>query len=100
MRVILELLRIIFIFAIIGSIFGAVLEFIYGTFGLNTKRYEWMAFSAIVILLFVFYRNKLQFGGWYKGEGKEKLSKRVSTILITFSIFLLLLLPLISFIFN
>jgi hypothetical protein len=99
-RVILELLRIIFIFAFLGSIFGVLLEVVYGTFGLNTERYEWIAFLAIIILQFVFYRNKFQFSGWYKGKGKEKLPKRVSTLLIIFSVLLLLLLPLVSFLFN
>jgi hypothetical protein len=97
MRVMLELLRIIVIFAFLGSIFAALLEYVYGTLGVNTDRYEWMAFLANIILLFVFYWNKLQFTGWYKGKGKEKLPKRVSNLLITFSILLLILLPLVNF---
>ncbi|MEH7013316.1 hypothetical protein V7087_21315 [Neobacillus niacini] len=100
MRVILELLRIIIIFAFLGSTFGAFLEYVYATFGVNTDGYEWMAFSAIIVLLIVLYRNKLQFSGWYKGRGKEKLPKRVSNLLITSSILLLILLPLVSFFFN
>jgi hypothetical protein len=97
MRVMLELLRIIVIFAFLGSMFAALLEYVYGTFGVNTDRYEWMAFLANIILLFVLYRNKSQFSGWYKGKGKEKLPKRVSNLLITFSILLLILLPLVIF---
>jgi hypothetical protein len=97
MRLILELLRIIVIFAFLGSIFGAFLEYVYGTLGVHTDRYEWMAFLASIILFFVLYRNKLQFSGWYKGKEKEKLSERVSNLLITFSILLLLLLPLLNF---
>jgi hypothetical protein len=97
MRVMLELLRIIVIFAFLGSMFAALLEYVYGTLGVNTDRYEWMAFLANIILLFVLYRNKLQFSGWYKGKGKEKLPKRVSNLLFTFSILLLILLPLVNF---
>ena len=52
------------------------------------------------MFIFVLYRNKLQFSGWYKGEGKEKLSKTVSQTLITISVILLLFPPIINFVLN
>ena len=65
MRVLLELIRIIFIFAIVGGILGYFVESIYLGIGTDTERYGWMGFSAILILIIVLYRNKLQFSGWY-----------------------------------
>lgn len=41
--------------------------------------------------LFVLYRNKLQFSGWYKGKGRERLSKAATIILMCSSIFMLTL---------
>ena len=69
------------------------LENVYLEIGIDTERYGWMGFIAIFIVLFVLYRNKLQFSGWYKGEGREKLPKIVSRTLIFSSISLILLPP-------
>lgn len=100
MRVLLELLRIIFIFAVVGSVVGYFLGNLYLEIGIDTEKYGWMGFIAILLLLFVLYRNKLQFSGWYKGEGRKKLPKIVSQTLIFSSIGLLLLPPVLSFIVN
>ena len=69
-----------------------------GTFfvGTDTEKYGWMGFIAIILLFFVLYRNKLQFSGWYKGKGREKLPKNVYQILIFSGVVLLLLPPAIS----
>jgi hypothetical protein len=99
MRVLLELIRIIILFIIFGGIIGSLLENLYSAIGTDTNKYGWMVFIAIFSMLFVLYRNKLQFTGWYKGKGRERLSKKVSNIL-TFSIVILLLLllpPILSF---
>ena len=100
MRVLLELIRIIFIFAVVGSVVGYFLGNLYLEIGIDTEEYGWMGFIAILILMFVLYRNKLQFSGWYKGKGREKLPKIVSQILIFSAISLLLLPPVLSFLFN
>jgi hypothetical protein len=92
MRVLLELIRIIILFIIVGGIIGSLLENLYSAIGTDTKKYGWMVFIAIFSMLFVLYRNKLQFTGWYKGKGRERLSKKLSKI-FTFSIVILLLLP-------
>ncbi|KAB2335355.1 hypothetical protein [Bacillus mesophilum] len=100
MRVLFELIRIIFIFAIVGGLLGNFFGRVYLEIGIDTEKYGWMGFLAIFILFFVLYRNKLQFSGWYKGEGREKLPKIVSRILIFSSIILILLPPFINFHFN
>ncbi|PJN89464.1 hypothetical protein [Bacillus sp. mrc49] len=89
MRVLLELIRIILIFGIAGSVFSAIVYAIYNSIGVNTGQYGWLGTVAILILLFVWYRNKLQFSGWYAGKGKERLPKTASNVLIICSLLLL-----------
>lgn len=48
---------------------------------------------ANVLLILVFYRNKLQFHGWYKGKEVKKLPAKTTRIL-TFSAFIAILLAL------
>jgi hypothetical protein len=101
-RGILELLRIMAIFLIIGAVLGGLVNLVYASIGINVDDTfgGWLVGLAIIILLFVLYRNKLQFSGWYKGDCKEKLPKIVSRMLIFVSICLLILAPLVSFYFN
>lgn len=90
MRTSLELIRIIIIFGILGALGWAVIENIY-TINEAIESYSWLSAIAILILLFVLYRNKFQFSGWYKGKGKAKLPKSVTVILILSSILLIIL---------
>ncbi|MGM9987630.1 MAG: hypothetical protein ACI35O_10425 [Bacillaceae bacterium] len=78
-------------FFLLGSIMGAVMVEIYKLFGVNMEDTFGMLLMgvAILMLLFVFYRNKLQFSGFYKGKGNVKLSKGTSTFLVTCSLLLL-----------
>ncbi|WP_349727772.1 hypothetical protein [Peribacillus frigoritolerans] len=94
MRVLLELIRIILIFGIAGTIISTIVNGIYINIGVN--QYSWLGSIAILLLLFVWYRNKLQFSGWYSGKGKEKLPKMASQILILCSVFLLCTPPVLS----
>ena len=94
MRVLLELIRIILIFGIAGTIISSIVNGIYINIGVN--QYGWLGSIAILLLLFVWYRNKLQFSGWYSGKGKEKLPKIASQILILCSVFLLCTPPVLS----
>lgn len=94
MRIILELLRVLFIFLIIFAILGTFFENLYLTIGNGAEKYTWLCFIAIFIVIFVLYRNKFQFSGWYDGEGKEKLPRIVSRIFMISAV-ILLVLPLI-----
>lgn len=87
MRTLLELLRIILIFMLLGGFIGGIVASIYTSYEVS-ETYAWLGGIAILLLLFVLYRNKLQFSGWYKGKSKEKLPKAVSTILIIIAILL------------
>jgi hypothetical protein len=90
MRFLLELLRIIFIFGLLGGIGSAFIGNIY-TINESAESYAWLGATAVLLLLFVLYRNKLQFSGWYKGKGSEKLPKPVSITLISSSMLLFIL---------
>ncbi|WP_419961786.1 hypothetical protein [Psychrobacillus sp. BM2] len=96
----LELIRILFIMFIFIGILGYFVGEVYIEIGTDIDKFGWMTYIAIPLLFFVLYRNKLQFSGWYKGKGREKLPKIVSQILIFTSISLLFLPPVLSFFFN
>jgi hypothetical protein len=90
LRVLLELIRIILIIAFLGTFFGYLFKTVYTEFGIYNEQYEWPLIVGIYILIFVLFRNKFQFSGWYNGKGSEKLPKRATRIF--FIIFALLIL--------
>ncbi len=95
MRVILEFIRVIVILLILGGLIGAFVKLIYASFGINVDNTNgaWLVGISILILIFVLYKNKLQFSGFYKGAGKVKLSKKVGISLILWSVIMLILAP-------
>ena len=90
MRTLLELLRVIIIIIFFGALGGAILGNTYTVLEVN-EAYSWLGTIAIFLLLFVLYRNKWQFSGWYTGKGREKLPKTVSLTLILVSTVLIIL---------
>ncbi|PIC56462.1 hypothetical protein CSV80_14535 [Sporosarcina sp. P12(2017)] len=95
LEAVLEMFRIAIILLLIGSLMGGLVKLIYSAFGINVDDTHgaWLVGGSILIILFVLYRNKLQFSGFYKGDGKVKLPKRISTILISSSILMLIIAP-------
>lgn len=100
MRIILELVRIILIFLFLGGILGNVVGTLYSNLGIDTEQYGWIAILGIYVFLFILYRNRLQFSGWYNGKGREKLPPIFSKILTLCSIILILSPPILNVIFN
>ncbi len=92
----MELIRLTVIFVFFYEILGSLLYYLYSKIGVNTDKYGWMGYIAILFVFFLLYRNKLQFSGWYTGKGGEKLPKWVSKSLISITILLLLLPPFLS----
>lgn len=82
MRILLELLRIILIFLISGSFYSMGLSIVYKSIGVS--RFEWIGALAVLVVLFVIYRNRWQFKGWYKGEEKVMLSQKTTKLLLFF----------------
>lgn len=97
-RFLLELGRIIALFFVIGGILSVLLKEVYIAFGTDTNRYVWIGYVAILILLTVQYRNKLQFSGWYKGKGGKRLPKIVTQIFVFGASILLFLPPILSYV--
>ncbi|MGP4066061.1 hypothetical protein ACTWPF_14145 [Oceanobacillus sp. M65] len=90
MRVILELLRIIFIFILLGGFTWEVLNSIYSAYeGIET--YKWIGAIGIYLTLFVLYRNIFQFSGWYQGKGRKKLPRNMTFVILCASILCILL---------
>lgn len=96
-RILLEFIRVIIIMLILGGIMGAIIKTIYKGLGITVDGTNggWLVGLSILILLFVLYRNKFQFSGFYKGNEKVKLSKKATTILILCSILMLFIAPII-----
>lgn len=91
MGLILEMIRIIVIFGILGALFSTVLSEIYMGIGVNLSNSGWWSSFGILLLIFVLYRNKIQFSGWYNGKGKVKLSNKVTILLVSSSIIMILI---------
>lgn len=77
----LEILRIVCLYAVVGGILFAILHFAYELLGV--EQHEGFLFTAIGLLLFIRYRNKWQWTGWYKGENRKSLSGKTTSILMT-----------------
>ncbi|RDW17265.1 hypothetical protein [Oceanobacillus chungangensis] len=90
MRTLLELLRVIIIIGILGGLGWLVIGNIY-SMNEKVESYSWLGAIAIFVSIFVLYRNNLQFSGWYKGNGRNKLSKKVSLTLVLVSVILIFL---------
>lgn len=96
LKVLLEFIRIILIFILLGGVLSHILQNMYLAIGSNTGKYSWLGFIAVLILFFVLYRNKLQFSGWYRGKGREKLPKRATQLLVLSAVVLIILPPILS----
>ncbi|UTR13737.1 hypothetical protein MM221_14070 [Salipaludibacillus sp. LMS25] len=89
MRLALELLRIIFIFLVVGGIAWMLLVNLY-TFNEAAAKTQWIAALGLYMSLFVLYRNKWQFSGWNKTGGGQKLPIKTTRTLTIVSIVLLI----------
>lgn len=52
-----------------------------------------MVFIATMIVLFILYRNKFQFHGFYRGKSLVKLSEKTTRVLIIIVAALLIIAP-------
>lgn len=55
------------------------------------KNLYMLQFIGFFLLVFVFYKNKVQFIGWFKNASAKKFSKRVTSTLLATSIVSVLL---------
>ena len=74
MSAFLELLRVAAILIVLAFGGGMILTSVYSSDS-GTEPYSWLGGIAVVLLIFVLYRNKLQFSGWHKSESRDKLPR-------------------------
>lgn len=94
MRFILEMIRILAIFTLLGALSIGILQAIYEKLHVTINTHNgWLIGVSMFLLLLVLYRNKMQFSGWYNGKKMDKLSKKTTRLLVILSCFLLILVP-------
>lgn len=95
MRIIFELLRITVIFLVLGAVLGGLVKLVYSGLGINVDYTPGglIVGCAILIFLFVLYRNKWQFSGFYKSESVVKLPRKVSVFLLSCAVIMLIIAP-------
>ncbi|WP_280771413.1 hypothetical protein [Salipaludibacillus daqingensis] len=94
LQFILEMLRLIFILFLILLFYSLINTFIIETAG-GFEIFEGtnlltvfflLQTGGLLVLMTIFYRNKLQFTGWYKGEHFKPFSKKLTQRLLILSI--------------
>lgn len=88
MRVLLELIRILVLLLVLDAAGSILLNMLYQT-SQEPLPFTWLGSIALLILIFVLYRNRLQFSGWYRGKGRVKLPKSVAVLLIFVALLLM-----------
>lgn len=89
LRTILELIRVALILLIFGSVFYTGLTWGYSWTSPSGIIGRGLTLVAILIFIFIVYRNRLQFSGFYRGK-REKLSSKTTTWLISFAVLLVI----------
>ncbi len=89
MKTILELIRVFAILVILGMGGGLILAGFYAN-SPDTEPYRWLGGVAVLVLIFVLYRNKLQFSGWYQGTRRDKLRRPIAIFLVAASVLLII----------
>ncbi|MDQ0353045.1 hypothetical protein J2R98_002906 [Alkalibacillus filiformis] len=86
-RSVLELLRLAAIFFIVGGVLSFMFINIYGVFGIESSTFVGV---GVMLVVFVLYRNRLQFSGWYNGKQRKRLSTSTTRWLVAGSLVLIL----------
>ncbi|RLQ94242.1 hypothetical protein [Falsibacillus albus] len=96
-RAFLELLRIIAIIIIFGGGSLILISKLYEFLGVSLAAPEggWLLESAILICIFVLYRNRLQFSGFYRRKEHKKLSGKLSLALLLITLLLFVAAPIV-----
>ncbi|GAB6931329.1 hypothetical protein JCM10914A_53120 [Paenibacillus sp. JCM 10914] len=89
---VLEILRMILIMMIAITVLGSIERGILKFWITWREEYNLLLLVANILLFFVFYRNRLQFTGFYRSSRtQKKLAKPVSQVLIISGIVLILM---------
>ncbi|SER90536.1 hypothetical protein [Salisediminibacterium halotolerans] len=81
-KLLLELLRITVIFIGIGGVLWyGVLIHVYAL-DAQAQHYQWVGGLGIYIVIYVLYKNKLQYSGWVKREPSEQLGSSATVFFL------------------
>lgn len=97
-----EFFKILFVLILAFAVIGYVNDYIISLFTPLTineqmegsilfKNLYMLQFIGFFGLVFVFYRNKVQFFGWFRNANAKKFSKKITSTLLTTSIVSVLL---------
>ncbi|MDV2582781.1 hypothetical protein [Alkalibacillus haloalkaliphilus] len=86
-RAVLEFLRLAVIFFFIGGVLSYMFINIYSAVGIESST---LVGVGVMLVVFVLYRNRLQFSGWYNGKQRKRLSTSTTRWLVAGSIVLIL----------
>jgi hypothetical protein len=90
----LELFRAIVLVLLVGVIVSSLVTLVYHLIHLTIGGLGFFAvFIASMIILFILYRNKFQFHGFYRGKSLVKLSEKTTRVLIIIAAALLIIAP-------
>lgn len=97
MLIVLEFLRVLFILIVGTGILSFWGIWVYDLIGIDlmASSMAWMTSLANLIIVFVIYRNSLQFSGWFKSSKSTKITRRLTIGLLGVSA-ILLIMPLLN----
>ncbi|WP_282940540.1 hypothetical protein [Paenibacillus sp. RC67] len=85
----LELVRIVIFLAIGFGVLGWVEQLIYAPIKIQIEDYFSVYLIGNLLILFVFYRNVFQFGGWFKSTQNKKLPRTLTALLSLLAVLLI-----------
>lgn len=86
---ILEVLRVFFVVIVGSSLLFALESWVYSIAGKDILANAWMLAIANLTIIFVFYRNVLQFSGWFISKNNKRLKKPLTMALLGVSLILI-----------
>ncbi|GEL07058.1 hypothetical protein [Salisediminibacterium halotolerans] len=82
-KLFLELLRITVIFIGLGGVLWyMVLVHVYA-FDAQAQQHQWLGGFGIYIVIYVLYKNKLQYSGWVRREPSEQLGSMATVLFLS-----------------
>jgi hypothetical protein len=90
-----EMARVLFYLFVGMAILWYLEVEIYKWFKINLNGHFLLVGIANLLLLFIFYRNHLQFSGWFQSNLNKKLPRSV-TIIASVLIFILMVIPIVE----
>ncbi|SFF96607.1 hypothetical protein [Sporolactobacillus nakayamae] len=93
----LELFRVVLIVVFLGVLIASGMTFIYHLIHMSVGGLGFLfIFIATLLFIFVLYRNKFQFHGFFRGKQLQKLSVKLTLTLLVIAVLLIIIAPIVS----